>query len=399
MGDQPNIAGDYAFQTRRGCYVRGSATEMNLQGSIAGPGEHFEVVRHPRFATGFRIQSSWTGRFVTASDESAHVNKALPPGFGAMSAMEADDSRPGTRFHFHKQPDGWYAIQTNWGTFVRNSCSNNEGFKGAGFGHLNQQGRIAGEGELFNFHCQVNRAVAIPPPRPREEIPAPPTSPAARQAAIDTARKALGIAMGQRSVGVVGMTGSGKSALVNALRGVADTAPEAAQEGIVETTRHGTPYPWVRECQRAGQQLVLWDLPGGDTTLFDGHSYFSQQKLCAFHLLLLVTSGRYKDGENKIVQQALAWHIPLVVVQTKADLAVESEVDMAESRGVNVQDSGSLSFITEKTISRLRGDIHTKSGHTTLPVYVVGKSRASGQNHLRALREQMEQLRRFVCEQ
>jgi hypothetical protein len=114
MGDQPNIAGDYAFQTRRGCFVRASTTEMNLQGSIAGPGEHFEVVAHPRFPTGFRLQSVWTGRFLIDSNESANVNRALPPGFGTVSAMEADDAQPGTRFHFRKQPDGWYAIQTNW---------------------------------------------------------------------------------------------------------------------------------------------------------------------------------------------------------------------------------------------------------------------------------------------
>jgi predicted GTPase len=213
---------------------------------------------------------------------------------------------------------------------------------------------VAGEGELFNFHCQVNRAVAIPPPPPREGIPAPPVEPAARQAAIDAAHTALGIAANDRAVGVVGMTGSGKSALVNALRRVADTAPDAAKEGIVETTTHGAPYPWVVQGQRTGQRLVLWDLPGGGTALFDDHLYFTQQKLYAFHRLLLVTSGRYKDGEDKIVQQALAWQIPFAVVQTKADIAIVSEVDMAEGRGADVHNSAVLPAITEETISRLR---------------------------------------------
>lgn len=59
------------------------------------------------------------------------------------------------------------------------------------------------------------------------------------------------------NIAITGNSGSGKSMLINTLRGLLPSDPGAAQTGFKETTSAKTPYPHPNN-----QNLIFWDLPG-----------------------------------------------------------------------------------------------------------------------------------------
>jgi hypothetical protein len=89
------------------------------------------------------------------------------------------------------------------------------------------------------------------------------------------------------NVAVVGMSGTGKSSLVNAIRGYKDTDKRAAKVGEVETTAVPRPYPHPDLTT-----MVIWDMPGVGTKSHPRETYFEDNYLCAFDLLVIVLGNR-----------------------------------------------------------------------------------------------------------
>ena len=86
---------------------------------------------------------------------------------------------------------------------------------------------------------------------------------------------------------VCGSSGSGKSSLVNAFRGLKNNSPEAAPTGVVETTKAITWYPEPRQ-EMPYNRLVWFDCPGAGTLEIPGWQYFNQQGLFIFDVIVLV---------------------------------------------------------------------------------------------------------------
>ena len=86
---------------------------------------------------------------------------------------------------------------------------------------------------------------------------------------------------------VCGSSGSGKSSLVNAFRGLKNSDPQAAPTGVVETTKALTRYPDPRE-ELPYNRLVWFDCPGAGTLEIPGWQYFNQQGLFIFDVIVLV---------------------------------------------------------------------------------------------------------------
>ena len=84
-----------------------------------------------------------------------------------------------------------------------------------------------------------------------------------------------------------GSSGSGKSSLINAIRGLENGSPEAAPTGIVETTIAITRYPDPRS-ELSFKRLVWFDCPGAGTLEIPGWQYFNQQGLFIFDIIILV---------------------------------------------------------------------------------------------------------------
>ena len=86
---------------------------------------------------------------------------------------------------------------------------------------------------------------------------------------------------------ICGSSGSGKSSLVNAFRGLKNNSPQAARTGVVETTMAITRYPEPRK-ELPYKRFVWFDCPGAGTLEIPGWQYFNQQGLFIFDIIVLV---------------------------------------------------------------------------------------------------------------
>ena len=73
------------------------------------------------------------------------------------------------------------------------------------------------------------------------------------------------------TIGVIGESHSGKSSLINAMRGLRSGDPGAAEVKNRECTREPTPYVYSKY-----PLLTLWDLPGVGTNNFPKETYMDK---------------------------------------------------------------------------------------------------------------------------
>ena len=86
---------------------------------------------------------------------------------------------------------------------------------------------------------------------------------------------------------VCGSSGSGKSSLINALRGLKNNSRQSAPTGAVETTMAITRYAEPRR-ELPYNRFVWFDCPGAGTLKIPGWQYFNQQGLFIFDIIILV---------------------------------------------------------------------------------------------------------------
>jgi hypothetical protein len=86
---------------------------------------------------------------------------------------------------------------------------------------------------------------------------------------------------------VCGSSGSGKSSLINAFRGLKNNSLQAARTGVFETTTVITRYPEPRK-ELPYNRLVWFDCAGAGTREIPGWQYFNQQGLFIFDIIILV---------------------------------------------------------------------------------------------------------------
>lgn len=112
-------------------------------------------------------------------------------------------------------------------------------------------------------------------------------------------------------VAVLGEAGSGKSALVNALRGVGCGDPGVAPTGVMTTTQKATAYahPTV-------PGLYLWDLPGVGVTEED----MERLDLSRYDFFLLTASERYRHAQSQLARAISAAGKQFFFVRTKLDV-------------------------------------------------------------------------------
>ena len=86
---------------------------------------------------------------------------------------------------------------------------------------------------------------------------------------------------------VCGPSGSGKSSLINALRGLKNNQEGSAKTGVVECTEDLQRYPDPRN-QMPYARFVWYDVPGAGTSKIPGWQYFNRQGLFIFDFIILV---------------------------------------------------------------------------------------------------------------
>jgi GTP-binding protein EngB required for normal cell division len=137
---------------------------------------------------------------------------------------------------------------------------------------------------------------------------------------VQSARDRMGIDVVKNyNFAFVGQSGSGKSSLINAVRGIGDTEPDSATVGEIETTASVKSY-WFRN----NDYVVLWDLPGAGTTQHPSATYFEDKALFAFDCLIIVSSERLLEVDIQIAVEATKRNVPVFFVRNKFDNSFNS---------------------------------------------------------------------------
>jgi predicted GTPase/uncharacterized protein (DUF697 family) len=151
------------------------------------------------------------------------------------------------------------------------------------------------------------------------------------------------------NIAVTGDSGTGKSTLVNTLRGLRSSDPAAAAVGAVETTFKPTPYQ-----HPTFPNVIFWDLPGVGTPKNPKSSYNKQMNLKSYDFFLITISSRFTENTLWLAQKLTKLRKPYFFVRSKLDI----EIMMKRKQNPNITD--------QQVINELRDDIRQQAND--LPV-------------------------------
>lgn len=124
---------------------------------------------------------------------------------------------------------------------------------------------------------------------------------------------------------VCGSSGSGKSSLINALRGLSKKHKDAAAVDVVETTSQITRYPDPRN-ELPYSRFVWYDIPGAGTLNVSDWQYFNDQGLFVFDFIVMVYDVRFTKIDVDIMENCYRFNIPVLVVRSKADQHINNMI-------------------------------------------------------------------------
>ncbi|KAJ3911364.1 hypothetical protein F5877DRAFT_55410 [Lentinula edodes] len=130
----------------------------------------------------------------------------------------------------------------------------------------------------------------------------PPTSPSESQ--VDALRRSRQFREGVFHVGVAGLTGTGKSSLINALMG----SSLARQRQYIDARRN---YPHI-----------WYDVPGAGTLTAPSWNYFHDQGLFVFDAIMVVWDNRFTDVDIAVLENCVRLRIPAFIIRTKSDVHI-----------------------------------------------------------------------------
>uniref|UniRef100_A0A914Z2H6 IRG-type G domain-containing protein n=1 Tax=Panagrolaimus superbus TaxID=310955 RepID=A0A914Z2H6_9BILA len=119
----------------------------------------------------------------------------------------------------------------------------------------------------------------------------------------------------------VGHTKTGKSSLINAIRGLEDNHSDAAMVGITETTHEIKPYTFP---DPQFKHVMIYDMPGAGTLTHDANSYYHDKCLCAFDCLIIFTQDTLGREEINFAIQSLRYNQPVAFVRSRCDIVLDN---------------------------------------------------------------------------
>lgn len=122
------------------------------------------------------------------------------------------------------------------------------------------------------------------------------------------------------NVAVTGESGSGKSSLVNSLRGVGHEEKDVAPTGVEETTMQRTPYKHPKF-----PNVTIWDLPGIGNTNFQPKDYLEKVKFGEYDFFIIVSATRFRKNDLDLAKVIKAMKKNFYFVKTKVDFDLQNE--------------------------------------------------------------------------
>ncbi|XP_043912929.1 interferon-inducible GTPase 5-like [Protopterus annectens] len=121
------------------------------------------------------------------------------------------------------------------------------------------------------------------------------------------------------NIAVTGQSGAGKSTFINAIRGITDNDPSAAEVDVKETTMKPTPY-----CSDRFPNVTFWDLPGIGTTKFSASTYL--HKICyqSYDFFIIVSFSRFSESDASLACEIKKLDKKFIFIRSKIDQDIVS---------------------------------------------------------------------------
>ncbi|KAG6329711.1 hypothetical protein ID866_9378 [Astraeus odoratus] len=132
---------------------------------------------------------------------------------------------------------------------------------------------------------------------------------------LEDAKRRIQYREGLFHFAVAGVSGGGKSSLINAFRGLRNRDPGAAETGVTETTRVFARYP----DPNPQHSLVWYDIPGAGTLKIPDWQYFNAQGLYVFDCIIVIFDNRFTMTDVAVLSNCARFKIPAYIVRSKAD--------------------------------------------------------------------------------
>ncbi|KAI6167902.1 interferon-inducible GTPase-domain-containing protein [Pisolithus thermaeus] len=121
---------------------------------------------------------------------------------------------------------------------------------------------------------------------------------------------------------IAGVSGSGKSSLINAFRGLRNGDLGAAPTGVIETTSQIDRYP----DPNPRLPFVWYDIPRAGTFAQSDWQYFNSQGLFVFDCIIVLFDNRFTLTDISILTNCRRFQIPTYIVRSKADVHIRNVV-------------------------------------------------------------------------
>ncbi|KAK0218298.1 interferon-inducible GTPase-domain-containing protein [Armillaria nabsnona] len=125
---------------------------------------------------------------------------------------------------------------------------------------------------------------------------------------------------GKFHLAITGLSGSGKSSLINAFRGIWDDDEGAAMTDIVESTSVVTRYP----DPNPDNPFIWFDVPGSGTLACPDWTYFNDQGLYIFDAIIILFNDCFTATDIAILKNSERYNIPTYIVRSKSDVHIEN---------------------------------------------------------------------------
>nr|XP_028598323.1 interferon-inducible GTPase 5-like [Podarcis muralis] len=141
-------------------------------------------------------------------------------------------------------------------------------------------------------------------------------------------------------IAITGETGSGKSSLINALRGLKAEDDGAAPVGVTVTTLDSKSYPHPNY-----PKMKFWDLPGIGSPDFSPDSYLKKVDFPRYDFFIIVGSERFRSNHIDLAQAIQKMEKKCYFVRSKVD-----------SDLYNMERSYPNTFNAEEVLEKMRND-------------------------------------------